>query len=347
LDAYRTLLDANNVGLVGPIINCEDKPHVQVHAFGIRVSLVPLMLREVDNYYTRKTFVTMEDHFRTRLTDVVIAAKYSIASLVLYRRAQKEFFDGTCLNSTKTSIAPYNDKYVTSSSVDWCMIHPKEAIFMRWSGEALNAKGFMCGKSVAMSPRVSTAVQEHVSEWTHSLASFGASSFSSSSSVAAKKMKAVITKIKLKLPEALTGGTLDELYRDYESDAAVSGASDIQIAATVSSLWGLTTSAPKSNYRVCFAVDAKTANPFGTDDRSPRGDLFEDDDVEKLIKCTYSQLTTVHTTYIHYMKQAAVCRPLQLSLGKTTPIGTHFSTPTKDFRRRSSARCKASMTLDW
>jgi len=152
LDVYRTLLDANNVGLVGPIINCEDKPHVQIHAFGIRASLVPLMLREVDNYYTRKTFVTMEDHFRTRLTDVVIAAKHSIASVVLYRRAQKEYFDGTCLNSTKTSIAPYNGKYVTSSSVDWCMIHPKEAIFVRWSGEALNAKGFMCGKSVAMSP---------------------------------------------------------------------------------------------------------------------------------------------------------------------------------------------------
>ena len=264
------------------------------------------MLREVDNYYTRKSFVTMEDHFRTRLTDVVIAAKHSISSLVLYRRAQKAYFDGTCLNSTKTSITPYKFKHMygrASSSVDWCMIHPKEAIFMRWSGEALNAKGFMCGKSVSMSPRVSAAVQEHVSEWTQSLASFGASSF------AAKKMKAVIAKIKLKLPEALTGGTLDELYRDYESDAAVIGASDVPVAAasSVSSLWGLTTlsssSAPKNNYRVCIAVDANTANhPFRKDDdisRSPREELFEDDDVEKLIKCTYCAHTDCYPLHAY------------------------------------------------
>jgi hypothetical protein len=201
LNAYRTLLDANNVGLVGPIINCEDKPHVQVHAFGIRVSLVPLMLREVDNYYTSKTFVTMEDHFRTRLTDVVIAAKYSIASLVLYRRAQKEYFDGTCLNSTKTSIAPYKFKHMygrASSSVDWCMIHPKEAIFMRWSGEVLNAKGFMCGKSVAMNTQVNVAVGDQVQQLMGDLASLDDRN-----------------QLQLATPEVSTGGKLHDLYRQY------------------------------------------------------------------------------------------------------------------------------------
>jgi hypothetical protein len=78
------------------------------------------------------------------------------------------------------------------------MIHPKEAIFMRWSGEALNAKGFMCGKSVAMNSQVNVAVRDQVQLMMANLASFDDRN-----------------QLQLATPEVSTGGKMYDLYRQY------------------------------------------------------------------------------------------------------------------------------------
>lgn len=69
---------------------------------------------------------------------------------------------------------------------------------MRWSGETLNAKGFMCGKSVAMNTQVNVAVGDQVQHLMTNLASFDHKN-----------------QLQLAAPEVSTGGKLQDLYRQY------------------------------------------------------------------------------------------------------------------------------------
>jgi hypothetical protein len=138
---FRRLLDANNVGLVGPIISCEGGAHVQNHMFAIRPAVVPLILQELVPYNDVDVFVPIQEHFVTRLAGVVLEAGQEIASLVHSKRLNIDHLtNATCVNAFAT----------TAKTGDACKVRPDEALFLRWSGESWGAKGFVCGKGVAM-----------------------------------------------------------------------------------------------------------------------------------------------------------------------------------------------------
>ena len=198
--------------MVGPIISCDDgKAHVQLHTFATHTKIVPLILQEVDNYYKRTSFITSEEHFEHGLTDLVTNANYAIASLLHAKRLQKGYFDGICLNDTKTNIETnFKSKNIhgrSSTLIEWCFVDPQDVIFMRWSGEALSARGFMCGKAVAMSPQVQLIMQERLKDWSINSLSKIANSI---------EVPELVPKLELQLPESLVGGDLNDLYREYD-----------------------------------------------------------------------------------------------------------------------------------
>ena len=231
IDEYRLLLDSNNVGLVGPIISCDDgKAHVQLHTFAVHVKIVPLILLEVEQYYKRTSFVPIEEHFEHGLTDLVTRANYAIASLLHARRLEKTYFDGVCLNDTKTNIGTNSKtKNVhgrTSNSIEWCFVDPKDVIFMRWSGEALSARGFMCSKAVAMSPQVQLAMQERIKDWSSSLSN----SISSVDKINTKTSE-LLPKLELHLPESLLAGEFYDMYKQYDLESKTKLVTKVQAAS--------------------------------------------------------------------------------------------------------------------
>lgn len=148
LAEYRQLLDAHDVGLVGPIINCEGTPHVQNHMFAIRAAAIPAVVQELQNYNNIKTYVPIEDYFREHLTTAVMTANFRVAALNEARRAGRGYFSGEC-------IVPPGP--VTSK----CRVDPKEVLFLRWSGESQGGKGFLCGKGIAMTERNAHEVRSY------------------------------------------------------------------------------------------------------------------------------------------------------------------------------------------
>jgi hypothetical protein len=146
ISEYRKVLDANNVGLVGPVISCEGSPHVQNHMFAVRVAAVSAVLQQLEHYKKISKFVSIEDYFQEHLSAAVISAKFRIASLRDVRRMHKAYFTGTC-------------PAAAGSSSSACHVDAKDALFLRWSGESLGAKGFVCGKGIAMTERSAEEVR--------------------------------------------------------------------------------------------------------------------------------------------------------------------------------------------
>jgi hypothetical protein len=150
LGEFRTLLDANNVGLVGPVLDCGgERHHVKTHVFALRPALVASVVQDIPSYYKIPLYVPMEEYFMERLSVVVEEAGYKLASLLHARRIKMNYFDGTCIDYLQPSVPE-----------EYCSVRPQEAIFLRWSGEALGAKGFICGKGISMHDKKRALVEE-------------------------------------------------------------------------------------------------------------------------------------------------------------------------------------------
>jgi hypothetical protein len=67
LEEYRTLLfsDVGNqtIGMLGPTISCEVTPHVQTHAFILRESIVPLILKEYSQFQQLSDRLALIRHY--------------------------------------------------------------------------------------------------------------------------------------------------------------------------------------------------------------------------------------------------------------------------------------------
>jgi len=117
-------------------------------------------------------------------------ASFHIAALLHQRRLQADYFKGTCIHF-KSDVAAHS-----------CEIKPEEVLFVRWSGQALGAKDYICSKGIAMSESNREAVQ------TLTLA------------LAAAVSPGVVLPVQLKpiLPEAVTGWLI---YEEYNRELAV------------------------------------------------------------------------------------------------------------------------------
>ncbi len=139
LGEFRKLLDADQVGLVGPIVRCEPSPHVLNHMFAVRSLLLPKILAEYTDY---DEFVPIEEYFLERLSGVVFEAGFKIASLLHAARKQ------AAIVSYDQCVDPLPSSEDQDAS---CTVQPSELLFIRWSGEPWGAKRFVCNKGIAMS----------------------------------------------------------------------------------------------------------------------------------------------------------------------------------------------------
>ncbi|KAJ1416686.1 hypothetical protein B484DRAFT_153803 [Ochromonadaceae sp. CCMP2298] len=162
ISQYRDLLDGAGVGLVGSIIDCHKTPYVQPHAFALRGSLIYSLLQELDKYYSSMVFVPMEDYFRFRLKAMVQEQGQQVASLQHSRRTGLRYFT-SCPADSGNGSASDNDSSVGTDALAGfagCVVDPEVVLFLRWSGEAMGAPDFLCGKAVAMNPKHMAHVQQ-------------------------------------------------------------------------------------------------------------------------------------------------------------------------------------------
>ena len=192
LSPYRSLLDPSNVGVVGASAACFPTPHLQTHFFGVKSSLVSLMLASVRDVYMNMIYWTsLDEFFQTELGDITKKQGFHIASMMHYKRLNTLIFQGDCTNNTR------HMEHVThlASMHEWCHVSPTEVNFVRWSGESLGAKGYLCNKAIGTD---ADSVNQMELEM--------------------HKIAQVEPHLSLELSEALTGGMLFDLYHSYNDD---------------------------------------------------------------------------------------------------------------------------------
>jgi hypothetical protein len=209
---FRRLLDANNVGLVGPVIGCKGAAHVQNHMFAMRTAVIPALLAELKRYYEIERFEPIEEHFRKHLSSAIQGVNFRIASLQHAHQKKGEYYIKQC---------PVQRNVAGDGTL--CDVAPRDVLFLRWGGESLGAKGYECGKGTAMSePR--RAVVKELSD--------------AASRLLLRGMAADLSeKLQLTLPEAPMGWLIyEEFNREYglvptkaDSAAATIAAPDSQV----------------------------------------------------------------------------------------------------------------------
>ena len=132
LEEYRKLLDNNNVGMVGPVINCENNPHVSTYMYAWRTSLFNLL------------WDTENPQEQLGNSDFVRSSGYNISSMLYARKYRSPYFNGKCALGTGSKLQP------TLNPVTWCTILPRDVLFMYWGGEAVRSLGYMCSHTQAM-----------------------------------------------------------------------------------------------------------------------------------------------------------------------------------------------------
>lgn len=192
LGAYRALLGANNVGVVGATLACAPKPHIQTHFFGVRTSMVPFMLSSVsDNYLTMELWVSLDDFFEMEMTEIARKNGFEVASMLHSKRLGTPYFQGDCYNDTHLMEHTSH----LASMHEWCHVSPEEVNFVRWSGESLGARGYPCNKAIATDADSVTVMEEEMGQ------------------IAVNEPNLLIEP-----SEALTGGQLFDLYQSYNDD---------------------------------------------------------------------------------------------------------------------------------
>jgi len=123
---YRKLLDANNVGMVGATMSCENTPHVQSHFYAWRAELIPQLWDSSEHELNAAESLGN--------SDVVRAAGFNLSSMLYAKRYQQPYFNGQCALGCGSRMMPI------LNPVSWCNLQPEEVIFMQWGGSA-NAGG--------------------------------------------------------------------------------------------------------------------------------------------------------------------------------------------------------------
>lgn len=216
LDEFRHLLDDNNVGLVSNTMGCSEKQAiVHVHSFMIRSTLLPKAMQLYEDIRERMhTFDSVGRVFEHRLTEVVAAEGFKMASLLYQKRLGQAFFDGICVDHDQQATLPFGwtkDK--------WCQVTLEEVSWMRLGGESLvdNAPGYICGQQLSI-PRLYRLPGEKKDPT--ELHMWSVSSWYKLHDTM-KQIASEEPELGLVVPEVFVGGTLYELYKDYLEEALV------------------------------------------------------------------------------------------------------------------------------
>jgi hypothetical protein len=124
---YRKLLDANNVGMVGATMSCENVPHVQDHFYAWRAELIPPLWENSDHE------MNVADSLGN--SDVVRAAGFNFSTMLYSKRYRQPYFNGRCALGCGTRMQP------GLNPMTWCNLLPQEVIFMDWGG---SPAGYVC-----------------------------------------------------------------------------------------------------------------------------------------------------------------------------------------------------------
>jgi hypothetical protein len=238
MSAYKSMLSANNVGVASATLSCFPKPHIQTHFFAIRSELVTNILAAVkDVYLNMENWITMDDYFQNEMMDIAKSAGYNIASKLHNERLGTSFFQGACINSSITR--DHNDHVF--SMKQWCHVSPSEVNFVRWSGESLGARGYLCNKAI------STDVDS-------------VSTMETEMALVARAEP----ELHLDVSEALTGGQLFDLYQSFNKDFWRHRNEANAVANVTNSL--INSMSDKDN----AVVDFSTAETAADEDHSPK-----------------------------------------------------------------------------
>jgi hypothetical protein len=249
---FRTLLlePDNNIGLLGPTLNCENSPHIQTHFFMIRTALIPPILAEYTTFRKFDDSLSLQRRYEIGLTEVVQRNGYNISSLMYHKRLAKPTFDGYCMPKP-------TDAFTTSlDPTRWCDVTADEVIFFRWGGDMLRS-GFLCERMKTYMMQLLMEIKQQVAEEEESI-----------------NATEIDGGIQLFLPETLKGGELLHLFKEYDQEMWAE-ASRQKNKAVIN---------PKQlNDKVCFLV--RTAQMH---DVLPQRTLVEtvvEEGIEGIVRC--------------------------------------------------------------
>lgn len=189
MSPYRALLDANSIGVVGAALACQPTPHIQTHFFAIKSALIPHVIASVNETYMHMTYwVSLDEFMQMEITEIARKNGYEVSSMLHFTRIGTPYFRGNCYNDTRLM----DHTSHLASMHEWCHVSPKEVNFVRWSGEALGAKGYACNKAIATDADSVTTMEEEMT-----------------------KIAIAEPHLGLELSEALIGGQLYDLYQSY------------------------------------------------------------------------------------------------------------------------------------
>lgn len=129
---FRKLLDANNVGMVGPVITCEGSPHVSTYMFGWRSKLFNLLWEDENAL----------EHLGN--SDFVRSNRFNISAVMYDRKYRTPYFDGRCPIGCASQVQP------TLNPFSWCNVLPSETIFTYWGGDIVRSLGYLCKHTLAL-----------------------------------------------------------------------------------------------------------------------------------------------------------------------------------------------------
>jgi hypothetical protein len=206
---FRSLLDTPGVGIVGPVLSCEGRPHVLPHAFAIRGMAVAHLNRELKRYYATTVFEPIDEYFRLRLTDAVKELGLQPASLQF---GLKGCGTGTGTGTFWGAVGGGGGGAGLAAELT-CAVSPLKLVFANWNGESLGSSGFVCGKGVAINPHNRKLVAErtmHLWLLSRRLAAAPGGHYGSD------KHRRLLELLRPEFPEQLAGGVLSDLYHEYE-----------------------------------------------------------------------------------------------------------------------------------
>lgn len=211
VEEYRTLLDNDNIGLVGATITCTGQiAHVQTHFFVLRGDLVKDILIDLNSKYeSLLQWVSLSHYYEIALTTIVRNAGYNIASMIHYKNLNKTVFqlETGCANNSEARGKTKLDTNI------WCKPNLDDVNFLRWSGESLGAQRFLCNKAIAMNEDSILEMQSAMTKIVKEV-SLGNKKYSKT---LVKNDKNRIDS-EFVLSEAITGGILHDLYKSYSED---------------------------------------------------------------------------------------------------------------------------------
>lgn len=268
LKPFHKLLFSNHVGIVGATQSCEVAPHVQTHFFGLRSEVIPLVVKEYNSFRTFEDWPALVRYYEVGLTELIQRSGYNISSLFYNRRMGQEYFTGKCLKAVRF----VNDHTVDNPS-RWCDITIDEVIFYKWGGEMLRTNGFICDQT-----------KQRMKEVLYSLS------------------KEVAPPPSLIIPETLRGGSMYDLFKQFEQemfrDVMLDFEDKQRFSVAEGDRWGRGMKPDKAKLtdKVCLLVRTASLHDVQANASLLNRDVF--DGLDNLIRCELRRYNLLFCYYI-------------------------------------------------